>query len=304
MPIQAAYVTWDTVSIPHSWNTHDVVDDIKGYYRGEAWYLKRFMVGEQNRGKKAYLEFKAINQEAEVYVNGSLAGSHVGGYTAFIVDITPYIQYGQENEVLVKANNRFNEDVPTLTADFTFFGGIYRDVILTFTDKVHFSMTSHGSSGVLVSTPKVSEAQADIEIKGQLLNETNSTRKIKVVSSIKDAQSQTVATATTSHNVRPGTPISFANVVKGFESPKLWSPDSIRVSYIGYETVVLPVGNRTQINITLYPDIERLEEVIVVGYGTQKRSDVTGSVASFSGDVLEKMPTVDVTQALQGVLQD
>ncbi len=78
------------------------------------------------------------------------------------------------------------------------------------------------------------------------------------------------------------------------------SGDSIRVSYIGYETVVLAVGNRTQFNISLYPDIERLEEVIVVGYGTQKRSDVTGSVASFSGEVLDKMPTVDVTQALQG----
>lgn len=92
--------------------------------------------------------------------------------------------------------------------------------------------------------------------------------------------------------------------VEGNFSLNAASSDSIRVSYIGYETVVLPVGNRTQINITLYPDIERLEEVIVVGYGTQKRSDVTGSVASFSGDVLEKMPTVDVTQALQGVLQD
>lgn len=88
--------------------------------------------------------------------------------------------------------------------------------------------------------------------------------------------------------------------VEGNFSLNAASSDSIRVSYIGYETVVLPVGNRTQINITLYPDIERLEEVIVVGYGTQKRSDVTGSVASFSGDVLEKMPTVDVTQALQG----
>ncbi len=225
-PIQTASVAWDTVSIPHSWNTHDVMDDTRGYYRGEAWYLKRFRVGEHTRGKNAYLEFKAVNQEAEVYVNGALAGSHVGGYTAFIIDITPYILYGEENEVLVKANNRFHEDIPTLTADFTFFGGIYRDVFLTFTDKVHFSMSSHGSSGVLVSTPKVSATEANVEIKGQLLNETNSTRRIKVVSYIKDAQSQTVATTSSSHNVRPGTPVSFTNAVKNFKSPNLWSPDS------------------------------------------------------------------------------
>lgn len=226
MPVQASAVAWDTVSIPHSWNTHDVADDTKGYYRGEAWYLKRFMVGEHTKGKNAYLEFKAVNQEAEVYVNGTLAGSHVGGYTAFIIDITPYIRYGQENEVWVKANNRFHEDIPTLTADFTFFGGIYRDVILTFTDKVHFSMNSHGSSGVLVSTPKVSAEQADVEVKGQLMNETNSSRRVKVVSYIKDAQSQTVATASSSYNVRPGASVSFTNAVKNFKSPKLWSPDS------------------------------------------------------------------------------
>ena len=156
---QPAAPHWEPVSLPHTWNATDVLDDTPGYYRGVGWYKKTLFVPADWQRRRVYLRFEAANQEAEVYVNGQLAGRHAGGYTAFSLPISRYLAFsngtGARAEVLVKLTNRYNEAIPPLTADFTFYGGLYRDAYLVAAEPVHFDLDNHASAGVFVSTPAV-----------------------------------------------------------------------------------------------------------------------------------------------------
>ena len=116
------------VKLPHTWNADDVMDDVQGYYRGVGWYRKEIKLGKEFSGKKLYLYFEGANQETEVFINGKKAGSHTGGYTGFIIPVRNCC--AGRNEVLVKVDNSFNRHIPPLSADFTFYGGIYRDAYL------------------------------------------------------------------------------------------------------------------------------------------------------------------------------
>ena len=127
---------WEVVNIPHTWNAEDAADDVPGFYRGPAWYRKRIVLPADAASKQAYLCFEGANQVVRLYVNGHYAGKHTGGYTRFVFDITKYIVPGGENLFAVEVDNAHDPDIPPLSADFTFFGGIYRDVSLLLTDKV------------------------------------------------------------------------------------------------------------------------------------------------------------------------
>ena len=139
---------WETVNIPHTWNAGDAADDVPGFYRGPAWYRKRIVLPADAADKQVYLCFEGANQVVRLYVNGHYAGKHTGGYTRFVFDITKYIVPGGENLFAVEVDNAHNPDIPPLSADFTFFGGIYRDVSLLMTDKVHLAPTDFASPGV------------------------------------------------------------------------------------------------------------------------------------------------------------
>ena len=120
----------EQVQMPHTWNTDAY--QTNEYARQSAFYKKKFRLSsEQFAGKRLYLKFDAVNSLAEVIVNGQLLATHKGGYTAFVVDITEYVNLDQWNEVKVHVNNE-NVNIPPLSGDFTIFGGIYRDVWLCF----------------------------------------------------------------------------------------------------------------------------------------------------------------------------
>lgn len=118
---------WQKVNIPHTWNKNDVLDDVDGYHRGIGWYRKDISL-ESNGQNNIFLKFEGSNSVTEVYVNGSKAGSHEGGYTAFVIDITEYVSFKNKNTILVKVDKSYNPDISPLSADFNFYGGIYRDL--------------------------------------------------------------------------------------------------------------------------------------------------------------------------------
>jgi beta-galactosidase len=213
----------EKVNIPHTWNDKDVLDDEPGYYRGLGIYRRKLKLDDVARGKDVYLVFNGVAQEAEILINGKTAGTHIGSYTGFTVHISPYLNY--KNDVIeVRANNRFNEDIPPLTADFTFFGGLYRKVALLITDQVHFSQQMNGSTGVLVSTPAVSSAEASVRISSKVDNTSSSARKIRVSSTISNARGERIAVQTQTLTLAG---YSGSSVVQNFRSvkrPALWSP--------------------------------------------------------------------------------
>ena len=138
---------WEQVSLPHTWNTTDAMDDIPDYYRGIGWYKRNINISKQLKDKAVSLFFEGANQETEVFVNGKKAGKHIGGYTGFNIQVEKLLKFGEQNEIVVKVDNSFNPSIAPLTADFTFYGGIYRDVYLITTNKIRFA-GDHGSKGV------------------------------------------------------------------------------------------------------------------------------------------------------------
>ena len=156
-----------TVSLPHTWNTVDCTDDEPGYWRGVGWYEKTVQLNDDLSRKRVFVRFEGANQEVDLYVNGIHAGNHKGGYTAFIFDVSKLIRNGANN-FRIKVDNSHNEGIPPMQADFTFFGGIYRDVSLLFVPDNHISVEHFASDGVYITTPEVSAEKASVHIETHL----------------------------------------------------------------------------------------------------------------------------------------
>jgi beta-galactosidase len=219
-----AGLPWENINLPHTWNTMDVLDDEPGYYRGTGWYQRKLKTGSALKGKQLFLRFSGAGQVAEVFINGQLAGRHTGGYSRFIVPVSKWLNY-TDDEIAVKVHNEFNEDIAPLTADFTFFGGIYRNVDLIIADPVHFTKTDHGSSGIYISTPNVSDESAAVTVKSLIDNTSSATRRLRVTSRLMDADGRIIASSTSATKVVAGAQTTVSHQFKSVRNPKLWSPD-------------------------------------------------------------------------------
>jgi len=150
------------VTLPHTWNALDGQDGGNDYHRGLCWYVKRFTRPE---GERIFIEFLGVNSTAQVFLNGQLAAQHDGGYSTFRAEITALLQ--DENVLCVSADNAPNEHVYPQYADFTFYGGIYRDVNLISVSESHFDLEDFGSSGIFV-TPRLDGKDAAVQVETEL----------------------------------------------------------------------------------------------------------------------------------------
>ena len=142
---------WEEIIIPHTWNALDGQDGGNDYYQGIAWYKKSFNIEET--WNHVYIRFGAVSKMAEVWCNDQYVGKHCGGFSAFTFDLTSFLQEGI-NEILVKANNSNELPIYPRQADFTFFGGMYRDVeLICFDLKEHFDVTTYGTDALFI-TPR------------------------------------------------------------------------------------------------------------------------------------------------------
>ncbi|GGH02552.1 glycoside hydrolase family 2 TIM barrel-domain containing protein [Pedobacter zeae] len=214
----------ERVDLPHTWNDKDVLDDAPGYYRGLGIYKRKLKLDESVKGKAVFLVFNGVAQEAEVLVNGRSAAKHIGSYTRFIVPISAYLNY-KDDVIEVRANNRFNEDIPPLTADFTFFGGLYRNVSLLIANPVHFSQKDHGSSGVFITTPQVSALAASVQVKSTIDN-TLAAQKVQVITTIFDAKGSVVNKQTSAVTIHKNENKTIIQDIKSVQKPELWSPEN------------------------------------------------------------------------------
>ena len=145
-------VVWEQVDLPHTWNGTDGQDGGDDYYRGTCYYKKSLNKAELPEYEEIYFEFDGANSSAEVFVNGSSAGKHDGGYSTWRVNITKFLQ--EKNEIIVAVDNAPNDHVYPQRADFTFYGGLYRDVNVICVKKQHFDLDYFGGTGVKI-TPEV-----------------------------------------------------------------------------------------------------------------------------------------------------
>lgn len=182
---------WDTIDLPHTWNAVDGHDGNGSYARGRFWYAKNFSTPAQPLpGGRVYVEILAAGQQATVYVNGSEAIYHEGGYSTFRADITDLCKEDGENLLVVACSNENKSSVYPQSADFTFYGGLYRGVNLISVPEAHFELEYYGGPGIQI-TPKPCEAGgAAFEIESWVVN---GDENFTVMYSILDAQGKEVA---------------------------------------------------------------------------------------------------------------
>ncbi len=212
------------VNLPHTWNAIDVMDDVPGYYRSIGWYQKKLTLKPEWKNKKIALYFEGANQQTTIYLNGAKIGSHIGGYTAFQIPLTG-LKFDGTDHIAVKVDNSFNENIPPLTADFTFFGGIYRNVSLVINEAIHFDKEKYASDGVFVHAEKVTEKNAAIIVKGSLTNKTANQTNLQVVSIITDDKGVKINEAKISITLAPNQYVSFQLPSIDINYPTLWSPE-------------------------------------------------------------------------------
>lgn len=217
--------SWETVNIPHTWNDKDADDETPGFYRGPVWYRKQLFIDKSQEGRQAVIYFEGANQEVRFYLNGQFVGEHKGGYTRFCFDITPHLRYGQENLFAIYVNNVYNPNISPLSADFTFFGGIYRDVYLQFMNPVHIATNDYASSGVYIRTPEVNNSAASVEITTLLTNDMPQATEIRVENIICDADGKEVKKTQAEVKLAAGeTKTDISKKIK-IDSPRLWDID-------------------------------------------------------------------------------
>lgn len=151
------------VDLPHTWNNIDGQDGGNDYWRGTCIYKTQFTAPAFDKNtQQVWLQFEGVNASAKVTLNGVEVARHDGGYSTFRADVTALL--ADSNELIVEADNSKNDRVYPQKADFTFYGGIYRDVSLLVVSRNHIALGYLGGPGVQI-TPTVNGANADIEVK-------------------------------------------------------------------------------------------------------------------------------------------
>ena len=128
------------LDLPHTWNNLDGQDGGNDYRRGLGVYTRKVAKPEFREDERVYLQFHGVNASAKILLNDKCVCTHDGGYSTFRVDVTESLQ--EENTLVVEVDNSVNDKVYPQKADFTFYGGIYRDVEFLIVNKLHFDLFS------------------------------------------------------------------------------------------------------------------------------------------------------------------
>lgn len=205
----------EKVNLPHTWNAVDGQDGGADYYRGTCRYTKTVQKSALPKADCYYLEFRGANSSADVYVGDKKVATHHGGYSTWRVNITDYIE--ENTEISVDVDNKANETVYPQMADFTFYGGLYRDVNLICVSSSHFDLDYFGTPGIKV-TPKIKGKDAEVEVEVYLTNKKDS-QSIRYT--IFDAEGNVVDTKTTNDDDEDFT-ISNVHLWHGRKDPYLY----------------------------------------------------------------------------------
>ena len=223
------------VTIPHTMRLEKKhANGGNAVYQGIGWYRRYFTIDKSYRGKTINIDFEGVMIDCDVYLNGKKIYTRNGGYVGFSVDITSMVKYGKSNVLSVRVSSFDNPDTPPgkpdANLDFHYFGGIYRDVTMRITNKLHISdalqANKTASGGVFVTYPQVSTASATVNVKTHVVNESDASAPTKVISKLVDKNGTVVAQGETdATTIAAGGDHQF-NQNLTVANPKLWNIDS------------------------------------------------------------------------------
>lgn len=205
---------WEKVNLPHTWNGTDGQDGGNDYYRGTCYYVKQLSLADFGDEDEYYLQFDAVNSSAKVYFNGELVAQHDGGYSAFRAKLG---NIQESNLLVVAADNSPNDYVYPQTADFTFYGGIYRSVKLIGVSKSHFDLDYFGAPGISV-TPKVTGTGADVDAVAYVATDENASVRFKILD-----KDEVIASAEVSGDYHANMHIDAVHLWNGVKDPYLYT---------------------------------------------------------------------------------
>ena len=208
--------SWKNVSIPHDWAiTGPFIKNGNGNtgklpWKGEGWYRKKITVEKNQEGKRLYLIFDGIMAFPKIYINGKLAGSWDYGYNSFYLDITDYVNYGEENLLGVNANTKKHD------SRWYPGGGIYRKVQLLFTNQTHI-----GIWGNYIITPTIKNNFAEVRVNSSITNSSSEKKEIKVVHSVINKEGMILSTKEQAHKILANKTADF-ETTQTISQPVLW----------------------------------------------------------------------------------
>ena len=206
------------VTLPHSWNTDAMAG--QNFVETTGCYLNTLRIPETWAGQRLFVKFYGAQSVADLFVNGKFVGSHSGGATAFVFEITNQVRFGAENDLLVTVNNSGRNDVLPVSTDINRYGGLYREAELILTAPTAVSPLYLGTEGILVHSQEVTAAKAAGQVEIHLTAARKEESALMTVE-IADAAGKTV------FNHRQRVRIDGKTVFVPFavDQPKLWSPE-------------------------------------------------------------------------------
>ncbi len=213
---------WYWVTLPHSWNEIDGQDGGTDYYRGTCYYAKEVKKIDLPENAKYYLEIRGANSSADVYVNGKKLAHHDGGYSTWRVDMTEELK--EDNLIVIAVDNSANDIVYPQNADFTFYGGLYRDINIIAVPESHFDLEYYGGPGIKV-TPEINGNDANVEVEVYLTNAKDSQT---LDFTVKDQEGNVIATGgQKASETKANFTISNVHLWHGRKDPYLYSVEVV-----------------------------------------------------------------------------
>lgn len=210
---------WEHIGLPHSFSIPYFLSS--DFYTGYGWYRRTVDLSKADMRKDIFLEFDGVFQEAEIYVNGSLAGTHRGGYTGFSVRITPYARPGH-NVVAVRVNNLWRADLAPRGGEHVFSGGIYRNVRLVKKNPVHIDWY-----GTFVTTPTLERQQgrsSTVRVRTEVRSNSDAAGEYRLEIKVAAPDGRIVAERDTCCTVPAGECVIFDQTTAEIPGIELWSP--------------------------------------------------------------------------------
>lgn len=202
------------VGVPHTWSDEEC-------YASTAHYIRNFAIPATMRGKRLFLRFGGVQSVAEVFINGRYVGEHHGAYTAFTLEITDKVRYGESNILTVVVSNNPRSDVLPISTDQNLYGGIYRDVELLVTGKNIISPMAYGVDGVFVEQREVSAERASGVVQVHLSAKEDGAHMVNMRIIAPDGYEVCSYSAKSGKADKP-LPVELPFTI---EYPELWSPE-------------------------------------------------------------------------------
>lgn len=221
---------WNSISIPHTMRLEKKHNGGNTIYQGIGWYRRYFKIDKSNQDKRITLNFEGVQMNCDVFLNGEKLTTHYGGYIGFVVDITDKVKFDANNVLAVRVSSDNDPKTPPgkpqSGLDFYYYGGIYRNVSLTITNKLFISDALEADKiaggGLFITYPKVSNEKAEVSVKTHIVNRAKTNNKIVLKTSIRDKNGIEVAKASSKAFISGDKEFLQSLVVL---KPKLWHPD-------------------------------------------------------------------------------